>query len=217
MTNLAAIRRFVEAGGGLIATEESGLYDQWRRLRVKPGLEGLIDNQPAAAPYQEEVANVPVVAGTPARKEVGHGRVVYLPGIEFDGPLPPREPYFHIGPSFWKRPKNWKQVIEAVSWTSQGDVPLQVSGPDFLAANLVEQPEKRRRLVHLVNYNSGEMPSIENIEVKCAVPEGKSANAVTLFSIDAEDGTALDSHMQGSDVAFTVPRLNTYGIAVVRW
>ena len=51
---LALIRRFVEAGGGLIVTEQAGLYDQWRRLRVKPGLQGLVDNQPPAAPYQEK-------------------------------------------------------------------------------------------------------------------------------------------------------------------
>src|ERR1035437_1345210 len=28
---LTTISRFVEAGGGLVATEQAGLYDQWRR------------------------------------------------------------------------------------------------------------------------------------------------------------------------------------------
>ena len=96
---LATIRRFVEAGGSLIATEQAGLYDQWRRLRIIPGLQGLVDNQPAAAPYQEEVKAAPIVAGVPTRKEFGRGRVVYIPGFEFDGPMPPAEPYFNIGPS----------------------------------------------------------------------------------------------------------------------
>ena len=95
---LAAIRRFVEAGGGLVATEQAGLYDEWQRLRVKPGLQGLVDGQAPAAAYQEEVRSTPVAAGPPSRKHVGQGRVVYFPGIEFDGPLPPPKPYFHIGP-----------------------------------------------------------------------------------------------------------------------
>lgn len=45
---LASIRRFVEEGGGVIATEQAGLYDSWRRLRVEPGLRGLVDHQPRA-------------------------------------------------------------------------------------------------------------------------------------------------------------------------
>lgn len=213
---LATIRRYVEGGGSLIATEESGLYDQWRRLRVSPGLQGLVDNQPAAAPYQEEVKAAPVIAGVPTRKEVGRGRVVYIPGLEFDGPMPPSEPYFNIGPAFWKRPKNWQQLVDAVEWASRGDVPLRVDGPDFLGANLVEQHEKRRRIVHLVNYNR-QVPSITNVELKCAVPPGESATAVRFISIESEAGSTVNFRMQDQQAVFTIPRLNTYGIVTVSW
>ncbi len=213
---LASIRKFVEAGGGLIVTEQAGLYDQWRRLRVTPGLQGLVDNQAPAAPYQEQVKATPVVQGPSTRKQVGQGRVVYIPGIEFDGPLPPAEPYFHIGPAFWKRPKNWKELIDAIDWTSQGDIPLQVLGPDFLGANLVEQPEKRRRLVHLVNYNR-QVPSIENIEVQCAMPGGQSASAVRLYSADSDAYRTLNFQMRGTKAVFTVPRLNVYCMVAASW
>ena len=76
---------------------------------------------------------VPVVAGVPSERSLAGGAWSIFPGIEFDGPLPPAEPYFSIGPAFWKRPKNWKQLVDAVAWASQGDVPLQVFGPDYLA------------------------------------------------------------------------------------
>jgi beta-galactosidase GanA len=33
---LASIRSFVAGGGGLVATGQAGLYDQWRRVRVQP-------------------------------------------------------------------------------------------------------------------------------------------------------------------------------------
>lgn len=214
---LAAIHRFVEAGGGLVATEQAGLYDQWRRLRIKPGLEGLVDNQSPAAAYQEEVATSSAIAGAPTRKQVGQGRVVYFPGIEFDGAMPPAEPYFTIGQEFWKRPKNWQELVDAVSWAAQGEIPLQVNGPDFLAANLVEQPDKRRRLVHLVNYNTGATSSIENIQVRCAMPKGKSASAVTLYSVHSDTGDALNFHMQGSHAVFNVPSLATYCMVAVSW
>ncbi|MEO6828527.1 MAG: hypothetical protein ABI164_01860, partial [Acidobacteriaceae bacterium] len=211
---LAMIRKFVDAGGGLIATEQAGLYDQWRRLRVKPGLEGLVDNQTAAAPYQEQVKMVPIVAEAPVRKEFGRGRVAYLSGIEFDGALPPHEPYFNIGPAFWKRPKNWKDLVDAVSWVAQGDVPLHVTGPDFLGVNLVEQPEKRFQAVHLVNYNR-QVRSLENIQVQCAMPEGKSPSAVRLYSVDWDAYKTLDFKMRGSNAVFTVPKMNTYCMAVL--
>ncbi|MGB8479677.1 MAG: alpha-amylase family protein [Acidobacteriaceae bacterium] len=214
---LGLIRKFVTAGGGLIATEQAGLYDGWRRLRTKPGLLGLVDNQAPAAAYQEEVRNTLVAAGPPSRKQVGRGRVVYFPGIEFDGPLPPPEPYFHIGPKFWKRPKNSKELIEAVSWAAQSDLPLHVTGPDFLGANLVEQMEKRRRLVHLVNYAMKQVPSIENIEVRCLLPQGASAKAVRLYSIDLDNSATLDFRMQDGYAVFTVPKLNAYCMTAISW
>jgi hypothetical protein len=210
------IRRFVQTGGGLVATGHAGLYDQWRRLRITPGLEGLVDNQPMASAYEEEVAATTVLAGTPTQKQFGKGRVVYLPGIEFDGSMPPAEPYFHIGPEFWKRPKNWEQVVSAVSWVSQSGPLLQVSGPDFLVSNLVEQADKRRRIVHLVNYNS-QVPSIEDIAVRCAIPEGTPASAVQLYCVDTDNVRSLDFHMDGQQAVFAVPKLNVYCMAVVTW
>jgi hypothetical protein len=213
---LAAIRKYVEAGGGLVATGQSGLYDDWHRKRVHPGLQGLVDNQPAASSYQEQAKWVASTAGPAARKQVGRGRVVYLPGIEFDGPLPPREPYFIIGPAFWKRPKNWKQLVDEISWAGREPMPLEVSGPEYLAANLVEQREKRRRIVHLVNYNR-QNPSIENIQVKCALPEGSEVRDVHLYSIDRENGEQLHAGMDGRNAAFTIPKLRVYSMAVVSW
>lgn len=213
---LAAIRKYVEAGGGLVATGQSGLYDDWHRKRVHPGLQGLIDDQPMAASYREQARWVPVTAGPAARKEVGRGRVVYLPGIEFDGPLPPREPYFVVGPAFWKRPKNWKQVVDEVTWASGGPMPLQVSGPEHLGANLVEQWDKRRRMVHLVNYNR-QAPSIDNIQVKCALPEGGQVREVRLYSIGNESSQKLDASMEGRNAVFTIPKLDAYCMAAVSW
>lgn len=213
---LAKIRQFVEAGGGLIATEQAGLYDAWRRLRVKPGLQGLVEGQAPAAAYEEEVRMGPIVTGASSQKEVGKGRVVYVPGLAFDGPMPPSQPYFDIGPEFWKRPKNWQQLVEAVSWASQGDIPLQVDGPDFLAANVVEQQEKRRRIVHLVNYNE-QTPTIQNIAVKCSLPGGNSAKTVRFYSVNSDNGNALDFRTQGPQAVFTVPKLEVYGMVAVSW
>lgn len=215
--DLASIHRFVEAGGGLVATEQAGLYDEWRRLRVEPGLRGLVDKQVAADAYQEEVAQSPIASGAPVRKKFGRGRTVYFPGIEFDGPLPPAEPYFEIGTEFWKRPKNAKELIDAIGWAAAGDIPLEIVAPDFVAANLVELPANSCRLIHLVNYNIQRVPGVENIAVRCAAPEGKKASAVRFYSTELDSGTPLPFEMQGRDAVFTIPKLNAYCMVTVRY
>jgi hypothetical protein len=107
--------------------------------------------------------------------------------------------------------------VDAVYWAAQGDVPLEVTGPDFIGANLVEQPEQRRRLVHLVNYNAGRIPSVEGVEVKCATPAEKPAVAVRLYSADAETYDTLNFKIQGDKAVFTVPSLKTYSMVAVTW
>jgi len=210
---IAAIRKYVEAGGGLVVTGRSGLYDAWRRQRVTPGLEGLVDWQ---VPAGSETA-VRNPSASLLRKEFGRGRVAYIPKIEFNGTLPPSEPYFVLVPKFWKRPANWQELVDAVDWAASNDIALRVPGPDFLGANLVEQPEKRRRLVHLVNYNFGQVPLIENIEVKCSVPEGNPARSVRLYSPGLDGSDTLTFRMQGSEAVFTVARLNAYCLAAIEW
>src|SRR6185437_13516650 len=74
---LAAIRRFVEAGGGLVATEQAGRYDEWRRSRPIPGLHGLVDHQARGRGWEEHVVATAAVSGPTSQKQVGRGRVFY--------------------------------------------------------------------------------------------------------------------------------------------
>jgi hypothetical protein len=107
--------------------------------------------------------------------------------------------------------------VDAVDWAARNDIALRVAGPDFLGANLVEQFEKRRRLVHLVNYNFTQVPMIENIEVRCSVPEGNPARSVRLYSPGRNGADTLIFRMEGSEAVFTVPRLNAYCVVTIEW
>ena len=115
---LTLIRRYVDQGGGLVVNEQAGLYDEWRRLRVQPGLSELVDHQPTGSSYQQEVKPTSAIAGATLRKQVGRGRVAYLPAVEFDGPLPPTIPGFEILNPFWKRTENWKDIVDAMGWAA---------------------------------------------------------------------------------------------------
>ncbi len=214
---LARLRAFVESGGGLVAIGQAGLYDEWRRLRVEPGLKGLAAGQAPARDYEEEVEETAAPSGSLQRNQVGKGRVAYIPGVEYDGPLPEAEPYFNISNRFWKRPRNWQQIIDAVHWAANEDVPLKVDGPDFLVANLVEQATRERRLIHLVNYDGQKTPEIPSVQVTCAIPNGKVAKSVTLHEVESESPRALSFTPEPLGVSFTIPNVKTYAVIAVSW
>jgi hypothetical protein len=214
---LSLIRRFVENGGGLVAIGLAGLYDEWRRLRIAPGLRGLVDSQAPARDYEESVEAPKLPAGSAARKEFGKGRAVYFPAVEFDGPLPEPEPYFTISNRFWKCPKNRAEIVEGIRWAANDDIPVDVTGPDFLVANLVDQPARQRRLLHLVNYSAKNVPLVQSIEVKCHLPQGKAPSEVKVYSPDLDAPRALSFRAEGSQVLFTVPQVRTYSVVAVTW
>jgi hypothetical protein len=214
---LSSIRHFVENGGGLVATGRSGLYDTWRRWRVEPGLRGLIDAQESGSGYEETVEALKIPTGLPVRKEVGKGRTVYLPGVVFDGPLPEPDDYFNISNRFWKRPKNWEDIIDSIRWAAKGEMPVEIDGPEFLVANVVQQRGKQRLLIHLVNYNAKNVPAIASIDVKCQLPSGKRAREIKIVSPDLETPRALNFTMQNSTALLTVPEVRVYSVVVVNW
>jgi len=213
---LARIRSFVESGGGLVAIGQAGLYDEWRRLRPEPGLKGLVDGQVRARDYEERVEEI-VAAGASQRKTYGKGRVVYLPAVQFDGSLPQAEAYFNISNRFWKRPRNWEEISAAIRWAANADLPLEVDGPDFLVANLVEQDARQRRLIHLVNYDARKTPAISSLRCTARVPSGRVVKEVKMFEVDADSPRPLSFTPGSSSATFTIPEMKTYAIIAVSW
>jgi hypothetical protein len=207
---IASVRRFVEQGGGLVAIGQAGLYDEWRRLRVRAGLAELIDGQAAARGYQERVEHTEI-AGQPVRRQVGQGRSVYLPALRFDGELPEMGNYFSIGNRFWKRPRNWQELGEAVRWAAREEMPVRVEGPEYLAANVTAQPEQRRTMVHLVNYNARRAAIAQPVEVWLP-----AAAEVELYAPELAETRRLDVRKSGGGAVFSVPSIQVYAIAVVR-
>lgn len=213
---LKQIRDFVENGGGLVVLGQAGLYDQWRRLRVNPGLAGLVDGQQPAKAYEETVEDTETV-GTVSRKEIGQGRAVYIPELRFDGPLPEMEPYFRIDNGFWKAPKNANELIQATLWAAKDQIPVAVSGPDYLVANTVAQPSRHRVMVHLVNYKSKSHESVGAVDVNVQLPRGARVGEVRLYSPEGNHGQTLHWEAERGGVSFTVPGVEVYCFAAVEW
>jgi hypothetical protein len=147
------------------------------------------------------------------RKEVGQGRSVYLPFLQFDGSLPEMENHFSIGNRFWKRPKNWQDLASAIGWAAKDNILVRISGPEYLVANLVSQPEMRRMMLHLVNYDARKAALRRAVEVTCRVPG--PTKEVLLISPDTERTQVLELKNEPLAVTFSVPPVKVYSIAVI--
>ncbi|MGO8787452.1 MAG: beta-galactosidase trimerization domain-containing protein [Terriglobia bacterium] len=212
---IESIQKFVTAGGGLVATGTAGLYDQWRRLRVVPGLHSLIDSQVPARAYEEQVAASTAV-GNPSRREFKKGRVAYLPAVEFDGPLPQFGSFFQVDARFWRAPRNGAEIVESVRWAARNRIPVEVSGPDYVVSNLVEQPANRRLMLHLVNYNSQKEASLDTVHLTIRLPEGQQAKQGVLYSPDIANPQELAGISTSGNISLNVP-VKTYSILAVNW
>ena len=134
---VARLKAFVEAGGGLVATDATGRRDDWRRLRPVNAM--------------TEAFGLPVGAG-PARVRFGKGRAAYLPRLdaptEFRGGESLRGS--HADTAF--PPRNWRAVEAALRWAAGGRFRFMVRGPRPVAAEFREGPTPRDRVVHLLNF-----------------------------------------------------------------
>lgn len=210
--HLASIEHFVEQGGGLVATGASGLYDEWRRPRVEPGLRSLVGEQVQPNAYGGTTKRSALTPSPNAvRREHGKGRVAYFHEVQFDGVLPNPGPYFEIDNKYWKLPANWKEIEEAVLWAAKGDLPVRVGGPPYLVANLVSHPAKKRMLLHLVNYDAKNADATKSIEVTFRAPDGKAAREAMFYSPDDVARPLNTSGSPGATIV-TVPDVKVYGI-----
>ena len=73
---------------------------------------------------------------------------------------------------------------------------------------------KNRRLVHLVNYRDD--GPVEDIRIALRLPADCRVEGVSLAGPDHGEDIELEWEQEGREVAFTVPKVDVYEVAVVR-
>jgi len=207
---LDLIRKFVQGGGGLVVTEHSSLYTEWRQRRREFGLKDLlkVDAPPWHGPRTPEgLLKIP-----PVRNPAGRGRVTYIPEVR---PSIEKPPSARMTSEYWKLPVNWKELVDSVKWAAGGRLSLEVTAPLTVVTELMEQKQKRRILLHLLNYNVAQTTPVRGVEVSLQIPEKEKLMKVSLLSPDAESAQSLAATVKKGTVSFTVPRLVTYSLAVI--
>jgi hypothetical protein len=206
---LELIRKFVRQGGGLVATEHTSLYTEWRWRRLEFGLKDLW--RVAAAPAWRGIDSPEEVLKTgPVREQVGRGRVVYLGEVK---PAIAKPPGVAMTSQYWKLPENWEELVDSVRWAAGGRLTLEVEAPLTVTAELLKQPETGRLLLHLINYDLERTPKVENIQVR--LRGGEEAKELLVLSPDEGAQTLTLTRKEGT-LAFTVPALKAYTVVQIR-
>ena len=238
----AQLHAFVARGGGLIATYETSLYDEWGVKRKDFGLAdlfGVTFKGRAEGPMQNSYLRLetdtapgqrhPLLAGLEDTPHILNG--VHRVGVEATRPFPnppltlipsypdlpmekvyPRvvqtdvpQVYLHepgpgrvvyfpwdIDRTFWEvlSVDHFKLLRNAVTWATNEDSPVTVTGPGVLDVTVWRQ--KASLTVHLVNLTNPMMmkgPARELIpigeqKVRLRLPEGSRASNVRLLAAE---------------------------------
>jgi len=204
------IREFVHRGGGLIATERSSLYTEWRERRRDFALKDLL--HVTAPEWRETRIPEVILPGAPVRSEVGRGRVVYIPEIKPALPKPPSEPMIS---TYWKLPVNWLEIAGEVRWAAADGLSLELKAPVTVTSELLEQKAAGRLFVHLLNYDTERTPQVDGIEVRLRIPPGQKVKAVDVVSPDDDRPRIPAYTVKDQAVTIRVPRLETYSVVRV--
>jgi hypothetical protein len=207
---LELIRNFVRNGGGLVATEQTSLYTEWRLRRPDFGLKELFG---VTAPPWHPHAIEKAVAGGVTRNHFGAGRVVYIPEVK---PAIAKPPAVWMTSQYWKLPLNWQELIEAVRWAGGGQLSLEIKAPLTVVAQVTEQKRDKKLLVHFLNYDVARVPRVTDIVADLEIPEAQNVKAVALLTPDGPPIPNLNYTVRNGRVTFTVPVLQTYSLVAVQ-
>ncbi len=199
----AAIRGFVESGGGLVATGSTSLLTNWRLERRKPALADVLG------------VDLPLEQGPPVRRQFGRGRVVYIPRIV--PAIEPPEPgiVYNFSHKHWKLPVNHAELADAVRWAAQGELSAVVRAPQHVAIELTRQKESGNTNLHLVNFDPRR--PVDNIEASVRIPSGLRLREAALATPDQAAARPLRAAAEGGVVRLRIPRLQVYGLVMLRW
>ena len=190
------LEAFLQAGGGVVLVENSGTHDAWHRVRT----ETLTNVLRALADEVETLEN----GVTQAR--IGRGRAAIAPSIVATADDP-------LGPFDWRRPENWKDLLEAVRWAAGGRLSVEVEAPPSFIVEVRRQTEPDRLLIHLLNFES--VSPGPDLRVSVAIPE--FARPARCIELSPEEPEGREVHFESDDdgIAFEVSGVEKYRLVVI--
>ncbi len=208
---LRQVRDFVNGGGGLVATEHTSLFTEWRQRRPEFGLQDLF--RVKAPAWQGARASEEPLGGSATRGVSGKGRVVYVPAVK---PAIEKPAGAAMTSKYWRLPVNCRELLESVKWAAGGSHSTEVTAPETVTAEVQEDAVNKRILIHLLNYDSAKKPSAGRVAVTLRIPADVSVDHVSILSPDTPKAGSPSLSVSDGRTTFAVPNLMTYTLAVVQ-
>jgi hypothetical protein len=172
------IAAFVDQGGGLLVTGQSGSRDLCYRRYELNLLATLLGRE-----FENISATTFVAVGVGAggdkkndakytkqfgqRWQWGKGSVCWMPQAMMAHPLDPKESeQMHTmihGNNFWDIPENWREILEGLDWTLGDGRWVAMDTPSTVVPQVSKPADKDRLLLHLINYDPNK--KIENMTI----------------------------------------------------
>lgn len=200
---------YVAAGGGLVITDSTGQFDQWRRRRDGNAFAEMLSLAksydklfgPAALPAGKPKTVEPSIKGT-----FGLGRFVYINRLSPVEKFRDTPDQWEIHTHYWHLPRNFQQFIDAVEFAGKGRMPVEITAPRGVAAEL-RQLEDGRLILHLLNYDlAGLSPAV------LAKFRGVDAVQARLWTVGQDMPKVLKLHKSDGGVRVNIPSLPRYAI-----
>jgi hypothetical protein len=200
---------YVRAGGGLLVLgANTGRYNEFRRMHRKNALSSRlgVDWTDSSSAFTQRV---------------GKGRVAFLPRLQSPDGTPEEllkadrtkkddytYAFYFIRPERYRPPMNAAEMLQLLEWAA-GGYRFNVLVPNTVVVEFVRQSARKRRLIHLVNFDLER--DVGPFEIRC---EGrvKRAQAFT------PDGRAPKVSIAGSAAEGTIlqiPGFHRYLIVAV--
>jgi hypothetical protein len=205
------IRTFVQKGGGLVATEHTSLFTEWRQRKADFGLKDVLQ---VAAPEWEARSLPDDILPIPVQKNTfGKGRVVYIPEVI----AAVKKPATHaMSGRYWKLPVNWQEMVESVVWAGNYSLPITIDAPLTVTSELAVKEDKSAYVLHLVNFGFRFGP-VEKIKVEVEIPSGRTVKRITVLSPDGGEKEEVKWKQAGQKATFTVPSLIVYDVVNIQF
>ncbi|MCD6317830.1 hypothetical protein J7M02_02030 [Candidatus Aerophobetes bacterium] len=239
---IKTVEKFVEDGGGIIIFGPTAIMDEYGRLRSKElGFHRLLKNMEPWGHIDRRID--PVVGVNTTRKGYfGKGRVIYIP----------RDAYISFPPTGRDKVVLFKEMAsitadkmtsinivftEIIGWVCHGRLSGYCSANSTVEYTLMDQPEKKRVIVHLVNYKvdrKGIIIPEKDIFLKIAMPNRLQMNENFSLSPEAQTPRPKSAQLLSPDfkerirlnlkktkendwwyAEFVVPQLRIYDIVVI--
>ena len=207
---------FVRAGGAVLATEATGTYDNWRRLRQMP-LDGPIETSEQFEAAQAALPALhPLFGGgyVSAAEEVrvelpGGGRACYLPKVDYAVRPPTGTEFWCVFPEHWAMPGNAAEILGAIDWCLGGDRRLRVQSDQRLVVEHTRVGDEE--VVHLVHVDGDEGPASAVVRLRPQAPPGE-----VLACGLREPLAPIEFTLADGLVTIGLKDFNTYRMVVVR-